>query len=132
MTAPVIRAVEADGTARDDPSEGRLYDLPADMNLTWPFVVVSRLDAEPEGRHYMQVYLSDDLSHQVEYREGGSDRHFRAGGAPRPGDFSTEPVAKVVQDWAFGRPGRREALSWVPWSPEESCARHHPLAPPHP
>ncbi|WP_240468018.1 hypothetical protein [Streptomyces dangxiongensis] len=45
--------------------------------------------------------------------------------------FSVEPVAEVLQDGAFGRPGRREALSRVPWSPAVPCARHHhPLTDP--
>ncbi|MER5496382.1 MULTISPECIES: hypothetical protein [unclassified Streptomyces] len=132
MTTPVIRAVEADDTAWDDPSEDKLHDLLADMSLSHRFVVVNRLDAEPEGQHYMQVYLEDDLSYQVEYREGGPDRHFQAWMPRDRGDFSVEPVAKVVQDWAAGRPGWREAVVWLPWSPEESSARDHPLAPPRP
>jgi hypothetical protein len=132
MTAPVIRATEADGTDWDDPSEEKLHDLLADMSLNCRFVVVKRLDAEPEGQHYMQVYLNDDLSYQVEYREGGPDRHFQAWMPRDRGIFSVEPVAEVVQDWAAERAGWREALSWAPWSPTESCARHHPLAPPQP
>ncbi|WFR71246.1 hypothetical protein P9209_18805 [Prescottella defluvii] len=48
------------------------------MSLTCRFVVVRRLDLEPAGQHYMQVYLNDDMSYDVEYREGGPDRHFQA------------------------------------------------------
>ncbi|CUW27145.1 MULTISPECIES: hypothetical protein [Streptomyces] len=119
MTAPVIRAIEWDGTAWDDPSEDKLHDLLADMSLTWRFVIVERLDREPAGQHYMQVYLNDDLSYRVEYREGGPDRHFQAR-VPRESDiFAVEPVAEVVRDWAFGRPGWREALAWTPWRPDE-------------
>lgn len=130
MAVPVLQAIEADGTTWDDPSEDKLHDLLADMNLTWRFVVVARRDRKPADQHYMQVFLNDDLSYQVEYREGGPDRHLQAW-MPRGHEvFGPEPVARVVQDWAFGRPGWREALAWVPWSPEQSCARHHPLAGP--
>ncbi|MEU2118534.1 hypothetical protein ABZ567_23495 [Streptomyces sp. NPDC016459] len=123
MAAPVLQAIEADGTTWDDPSEDRLHDLLADMSLTWRFVVVRRLDVEPVDQHYMQVYLNDDLSYRVEYREGGPDRHFQAW-VPRTHEvFAVEPVAEVVQNWAFGRPGWREALSWTLWSPTEACAR---------
>ncbi|MFH8800817.1 hypothetical protein ACH4F6_14640 [Streptomyces sp. NPDC017936] len=82
-------------------------------------MVVNRLDREPPDQHYLQVCLHDDLSCQVEYREGGPDRHFQAR-VPRGHEvFAVEPVAEVLQDRAFGRPGRREALPWVPWpSPE--------------
>ncbi|MGW3086158.1 hypothetical protein [Streptomyces sp. NPDC001108] len=117
MSSPMIRAVEATGKTWDDPSEEALHDLLADMSLTWRFVVVNRLGAEPAGQHYIQVYLNDDMSYQVEYREGGPDRHFQATVPRDQGPFSVEPVARVVQDWAAGRPGWREALPWAPWSP---------------
>ncbi|WP_420082290.1 hypothetical protein ACN6AT_04885 [Streptomyces sp. JL4002] len=126
MATPVLQAVEADGTTWDDPSEDRLHDLLADMSLSSRFVVVRRLDAEPADQHYMQVYLNDDLSYQVEYREGGPDRHFQTWIARGPGVFTVEPAAEVLQGWAAGRPGWREEQTWVPWSPTESCARHHP------
>ncbi|MEW2511834.1 hypothetical protein [Streptomyces sp. NPDC046870] len=84
--APVIRAIEWDGTARDDPSEDQLHDPLADLIPTWRFVIVERLDREPAGHHCAQVCLHDGLSHQVEYRESGPDRHV---------------------------PARREALTWV-------------------
>ncbi|MFF3782991.1 hypothetical protein [Streptomyces sp. NPDC001933] len=127
MATPVLQAVEADGTTWDDPSEEQLHDLLADMSLGCRFVIVRRLDLEPADQHYMQVYLNDDLSYQVEYREGGPDRHFQAW-VPRGHElFAVKPVAEVLQGWACGRPGWREALSWAPWSPAESCARHHPL-----
>ncbi|GAA4585958.1 hypothetical protein GCM10023194_30390 [Planotetraspora phitsanulokensis] len=122
----MVQAIEADGACWDDPSEEQLHDLLADMSLTWRFVIVRRLDLEPADQHYMQVYLNDDLSYQVEYREGGPDTHFQAW-VPREHElFAVEPVAKVLQAWAYRRPGWREALAWVPWSPEEPCARHHP------
>ncbi len=62
MAAPVLQAIEADGTTWDDPSEEQLHDVLADMSLTWRFVVVRRLDVEPADQHFMQVYLNDDLS----------------------------------------------------------------------
>lgn len=115
MRSPVLRATEADGTTWNDPSEEQLHDLLADMSLTWRYVVVVRLDLEPADQHYMQVHLNDDLSYQLEYREGGPERHFQAW-APRGHElFGVEPVARVLQDWACGRPGWREALPWVPW-----------------
>ncbi|MFE5583146.1 hypothetical protein [Kitasatospora sp. NPDC056531] len=127
MATPVLQAIEADGTSWDDPSEEQLHDLLADMSLNWRFVVVRRLDLEPVDQYYMQVYLNDDLSYQVEYREGGPEKHFQAWVPREHQVFAVEPVAEVLQAWAFGRPGWRDALPWVPWSPTEQCARHHPL-----
>ncbi|MET9589636.1 hypothetical protein ABZY45_01525 [Streptomyces sp. NPDC006516] len=122
MGTPALRAIEWDGTQWDDPSEEKLHDLLADMNLTWRFVIVERLDAEPAGQHYMQVHLNDDLSYQVEHREGGPDRHFQAHVPSDHSPFCVEPIAAVVNDWAFGRPGWRDALAWTPWPSAEPAS----------
>ncbi|MDH6281134.1 hypothetical protein [Prescottella agglutinans] len=117
MAAPALQAIDEDGTTWDNPSAQQLHGLLADMSLTCRFVVVRRLDLEPAGQHYMQVYLNDDLSYDVEYREGGPDRHFQAQ-VPHEHEFlAVEVVSEVLQAWAFERPGWREALPWAPWSP---------------
>ncbi len=117
MAAAALRAVDADGTTWDDPSEEQLHDLVASLSLACRFIVLRRLDSEPAGQHYMQVYLNDDFSCDVEYREGGADRHFQASVPHDDGAPAVEPVAEVLDAWAFGRLGWRDALSWVPWSP---------------
>ncbi|MFE9335115.1 hypothetical protein [Streptomyces sp. NPDC006925] len=114
MAQPVLRAIEDDGRAVDDPSEEVLHDLLADMNLRHRFVILERLDLEPVDQHYMQVYLNDDMSYQVEYREGSADKHFQAH-VPRPHEMiGPAPIAKVMIDWAYDRGGWREAMPWVP------------------
>lgn len=119
MTRPVLRAREWSGYTWDDPSEETLYGLLADLAPTHRFVVVERLDRRPRGHHYMQVYLNDDLSYRVEYREVGADRRFWAE-VPRPsGLLAPQPVAGVLADWTAERPGWREALPWRPWSEED-------------
>ncbi|MEE1820181.1 hypothetical protein PUR59_34865 [Streptomyces sp. SP18ES09] len=124
MATPVLQAVEAGGATWDDPSEDQLHDLLADMSLGSRFVVVRRLDLEPADQHYMQVYLQDDLSYQVEYRAGGPDQHFQTWIPRTHGMFAVEPVAELLQGWARERPGWRDGASWVPWSQTESCACH--------
>lgn len=115
MPRPVLRAIEWDGKTWDDPSEDVLGDLLENLSLRWRFMIVERLDREPGGQHYLQVYLNDDLSHQVEYREGGADRHFLAHVPRRPGAACCEQVRQVVAAWAFDRAGWRDALAWTPW-----------------
>jgi hypothetical protein len=117
MNKPAVRAIESDGHSWDDPSEERLHDLLADMNLWHRFVIVERAGREPTGQHYMQVYLNDDLSYLVEYREGSADQHFQARIARQPDMIGVDPVARVVSDWAFDRPGWRDTLPWTRWSP---------------
>ncbi|MDH6678694.1 ABC-type Mn2+/Zn2+ transport system ATPase subunit [Rhodococcus sp. LBL1] len=117
MAAPALQAIDEDGTIWDAPSEERLHDLLTNLSLTCRFVVVRRLDLEPTGQHYMQVYLNDDLSYEVEFREGGTDRHFQALVPHEREVLAVEVVSEVLQAWAFERPGWREALPWAPWSP---------------
>jgi hypothetical protein len=108
-----LRATTAFGTSFDDPSEDDLFDLLSEMNLRGPFVIVERLDREPAGQHFMQVYLNRDESCQVEFRAGSEDRHYQAS-VPGPFEMAGHfVVARVLQDWAFDRPGWREALSWA-------------------
>jgi hypothetical protein len=107
-----LRVETASGEARENPSADLLFDLLSEMNLRHRFVIVDRMDVEPAGQHYMQVYLNDNMSCQVEFREGGSDRHFAARVAG-PFDMSGhEIVAKVLQGGAFGASGWRESLPW--------------------
>ncbi|MFE1408287.1 hypothetical protein ACFW5D_32645 [Streptomyces sp. NPDC058770] len=127
MTIPMLQAVEADGTSWDDPTEEQLHDLLADMTLTSRFVIVRRLDLSPADQHYMQVYLNDDLSYQVEYREGGPEKHFQAWVDTRDqGPFAVEPVAEVLRGWAFGRASWRQALPWVPFAAPLPDRAFHP------
>ncbi|MEV5346424.1 hypothetical protein [Streptomyces achromogenes] len=115
MVKPELRAVEAGGRTVDDPTEETLGDLLSEMNLQHRFVILERLDLEPTDQHYIQVYLNDDYSYQVEYREGSADKHYQAH-VPRLHEvFGPEQsVAKVMTDWAHGGQGWREALPWVP------------------
>lgn len=116
---PVIRAVEAGGNAVDDPTYVEVHDLLADMNLSHPYVIVERRDREPAGHHYMQVYLNDDLSYQVEYREGREELHFQAHVPSQGPVIGPEPVAKVIDDWMRDGVAWRTALPWTPLFPQE-------------
>ncbi|MFB7548916.1 hypothetical protein [Streptomyces sp. NPDC056154] len=115
MVKPVLRVVEAGGRTVDDPTEEVLGDLLSEMNLRHRFVILERLDLEPVDQHYIQVYLNDDYSYQVEYREGSADKHYQAY-VPRLHEvFGPEAsIAKVMTDWAHDRQGWREVLPWVP------------------
>lgn len=115
MAKPVLRATDDGGRAVDDPTRDVLHDLLADMTLRNRFVILERLDLEPAGHHYMQAYLNDDMTYQVEYREGGADKHFQAHYVPRPFEmFGPAVITTVMIDWAHDRRGWREAMPWVP------------------
>ncbi|MEU2198411.1 hypothetical protein ABZ592_35585 [Streptomyces fimicarius] len=115
MLKPLLRAVDAGGRTVDDPTEETLHDLLAEMSLSYRFVILDRLDLEPADQHYIQVYLNDDLSYRVEYREGSAEEHYQAY-VPRVHEVfgPEESTAKVMMDWAHDRQGWREALPWTP------------------
>ncbi|MEU7876452.1 hypothetical protein [Dactylosporangium sp. NPDC049140] len=118
MAEPTVRATDASGKTWDDPDATALHDALADLNLRWRFLIVSRLDREPAGQHYMQAYINDDWSYQVEYRDGGADRHFEAYVPPQNELVGPEPVARVLAAYAADRPGWRNALDWRPRPPD--------------
>ncbi|TDC25554.1 hypothetical protein E1265_06700 [Streptomyces sp. 8K308] len=113
MTRP-IRASESDGTTWDAPTDEQLHDLVADLNLRHRFLIVQRLDSPDPRQHYIQVYLEDDLSHTIEYREGGTDAHYTARIPRDPSPWAAEPVARVITSWAAGDATWRHALPWQP------------------
>ncbi|MGW0699627.1 hypothetical protein ACWD0A_09885 [Streptomyces sp. NPDC002867] len=119
MTKPLIRASEAGGKSIDDPTYVEVHDLLADMNLSHPYVIVERRDREPVDQHYMQVHLNDDLSYQVEYREGREELHFQAHVPSQGPVIGPEPVAKVIDDWMRDREAWRTALPWTPLFPQK-------------
>ncbi len=114
MSGPKIRAIDESGVSIDDPSEIDLYNLIADLNLSCRFVIVDRPARGQTSDDYMQVWLNDDFSFQVEYREGGPDRHFEAWIPCPPEMAGHEHVVRLLLDWAYDRPGWRTALPWKP------------------
>ncbi|NLU68243.1 hypothetical protein [Streptomyces sp. HNM0574] len=114
MATSWLRAIEAGGRMVEEPSEDELHVLLADMNLSHPFVILQRFDREPADQHYMQACLRDDMTYQVEYREGGADEHYQAHVGEQYSLSGPEVIAPLMADWA--RDGRRwrEALPWTP------------------
>ncbi|MBT2364952.1 hypothetical protein J7E88_06350 [Streptomyces sp. ISL-10] len=100
----------------DDPTYVEVHDLLADMNLSYPFVIVERTDREPVDQHFIQVHFNDDLSYQVEYRE---ELHFQAHVPSQGPVIGPEPVAKIIDDWMRDGDTWRTALPWTPLFPVE-------------
>lgn len=107
-----IQAKTFKGDIWENPDDDKLYDLLSEMSPTHFVIVDSLEEMDKYGYYYMQVYLNDDMSCLIEYREGGSDTHYQAL-VPAPFEFSGhDTVAKVLHDWV------RDGESWrtiLPW-----------------
>jgi hypothetical protein len=112
MVAPILRAIVASGDVYDDPSEDLLFILLDDLDdADEEFLIVERT-ADASGQTYAQVCIGPDGRYQLEYRDGGPERHFQA-------FTSTKQVAhKVLTGWAYELPGWQDALAWKPWRPD--------------
>ncbi|MFF5225569.1 hypothetical protein [Dactylosporangium sp. NPDC000521] len=113
--APVLRATESSGRTWDDLDPETLADLLAGLDRTHRHLIVERLDLAPRDQHYLQVYRNDDRSFQVEFREGGEDRHYCAYLPPQPETASVDVMLDIVTGWATDRPAWRDTLQWFPW-----------------
>ena len=99
--------VEWDGSAWDDPPEHVLRELLAALGPENRFVIVERMDLRPPGQNYMQVYANDDGSYQVEFRDGGAERHYESQ-VPK-----ADKMIEVIADYALERSGWRDSLKWT-------------------
>ncbi|MFF3227021.1 hypothetical protein ACFYV7_29785 [Nocardia suismassiliense] len=127
MTAPKLRASDASGQTLEDPTDTQVHDLFAGLNARWPFAIVERLDREPTGEFYFQIhldYVGDqnpdadeevDIDYDVEFRDGGPDKHYRArvAGAYRiDGMDLAYLVYTVYSAWRAEDPRLEDLLSW--------------------
>ncbi|WP_153413636.1 hypothetical protein [Nocardia macrotermitis] len=127
MTTPTLRASDASGQTLDDPTDIQVHDLFACLNARWPFSIVARLDREPLGHFYFQMhleYVGDqdpdadeevDVDYEVQFRDGGADRHYRArvlGDYTIAGKDLAYLVYTVYHAWRTEDPGLAELLPW--------------------
>lgn len=127
VSAPKLRASDASGQTLDDPTDTQVHDLFAGLNARWPFAIVERLDREPAGQFYFQMhldYVGDqdpdadeevDADWEVEFRDGGADRHYcaRATGDYVSGGMDLAYlVYTVYRAWRTEDPKLKDLLSW--------------------
>ncbi|MEC3954299.1 hypothetical protein VMT65_14765 [Nocardia sp. CDC153] len=122
MAATTLRASDASGRTLDDPTDTEVHDLFADLNARWPFAIVERLDREPSGEFFFQIHLdyvgdhdeAIDVDYDVEFRDGGPDRHFRARISGAHGFAGMDLVHTVYRAWQSDDPRLPELLPWQP------------------
>jgi hypothetical protein len=110
--APILKAIVASGDVYEDPSEDVLFILLSDLEEGVEEFVIVEKTQDASGQTYAQVCLDPERRYQVEHRDGVPERHFQA-------FASDKRVAHdVLTRWAFDLPGWREAVAWMPWSPD--------------
>jgi hypothetical protein len=90
--------------AVDNPTAGDIRDTLQRLNLlsgpVWAVLEVKSSD-------YIQAGVVEDGQLAVEYREGGADRHYTAGGR-----LHREAVIDAFVDYLLGGNGWRTAFEW--------------------
>lgn len=111
MKLPTLRATEACGDSWDDPETEKIRELVLGRTPGNRFLIVERHDRTSLWQHYVQVYLNDDGSYDIEFREGGPQSHFRTRGV-KPAE-----AADIVVGWSADEGGWRDTLAWDHWDP---------------
>lgn len=70
------------------------------------FVIVERIDNETDGDWYVQVWLRDDNTYQLEFRDGTAAEHYQTR------TVSQEKVIVALSGWAEGCPEWKGAFMW--------------------
>ncbi|WP_326754269.1 hypothetical protein OIE73_23185 [Streptomyces hirsutus] len=123
MSGARLRVTDEDGVSWEDPSEQQIQRLYAGLNLRRRFLVLERLDVPPSesGEHYLQVRLNDDLTVEIEYRDGSAAAHYRAGVDVPSDQGGSEIVEPVLLGWAAERADWRARLPWTRWDVMREC-----------
>lgn len=104
--ATTLRATSEAGDTVDDPSEDALLMMFEDLEAgEGAFVIVDDL-RDRSGHTYAQAARRDDGSYDVEYRDGGPDRHY---GTEVPDHRAAHAL---LTGWAFGLDGWRGSTTW--------------------
>ncbi|MEV7504472.1 hypothetical protein [Streptomyces sp. NPDC093018] len=70
------------------------------------YVVLERQEEGREGDWYVQVWLRDNNTYQLEYCDGVPAEHYQTL------TVSQEKVLRALLGWMLGEPGWREGFMW--------------------
>lgn len=70
------------------------------------FVIVERVDEDVAGDWYAQVWLRDDNTYQLEFRDGTAAEHYQTR------TVSQDKVITALHGWAKRRPDWKNAFMW--------------------
>ncbi|MGW9133172.1 hypothetical protein [Streptomyces sp. NPDC055681] len=102
----MLQARDEHGRMVKKPQASALSSMVANLGRGNAFVIVERVDDESEGDWYVQVWLRDDNTYQLEFRDGTSAEHYQTR------TISQDKVIDALSGWAEDRPGWKDAFMW--------------------
>ncbi|MFD7554621.1 MULTISPECIES: hypothetical protein [unclassified Streptomyces] len=102
----MLRARDEHGRQMRNPGPTALSRLVANLGRGNAFVIVERFDDEADDDWYVQVWLRDDNTYQLEFRDGTAAEHHQTR------TISQEKVIAALSGWAGGRPEWKDAFMW--------------------
>ncbi|WP_406278242.1 hypothetical protein OHT93_36715 [Streptomyces sp. NBC_00191] len=102
----MLQARDERGRLVKKPKPSVLSEMVANLGRGNAFVIVERVDDEADGDWYVQVWLRDDNTYQLEFRDGTAAEHYQTR------TISQEKVIDALSGWAGGRPGWKDAFMW--------------------
>ncbi|MCB5170138.1 hypothetical protein LG634_35730 [Streptomyces bambusae] len=102
----MLHARDEHGRQVRNPGPTALSRMVANLGRGNAFVIVERVDEETVGDWYVQVWLRDDNTYQLEFRDGTTAEHHQTR------TISQEKVITALNGWAKGRSGWKDAFMW--------------------
>ncbi|MGW7529748.1 hypothetical protein [Streptomyces sp. NPDC054783] len=102
----MIQARDERGRLVRKPGASALSEMVANLGRGNAFVIVERVDDESEGDWYVQVWLRDDNTYQLEFRDGAAAEHYQTR------TISQEKVIDALSGWAESRQGWKDTFMW--------------------
>ncbi|MFI1279441.1 hypothetical protein ACH4U5_01525 [Streptomyces sp. NPDC020858] len=102
----MLRARDEHGRLVGNPKPSALSRMVANLGRGNAFVIVERVDDGADGDWYVQVWLRDDNTYQLEFREGTAAEHYQTR------TISQDGVIAALSGWAEGRPDWKDAFMW--------------------
>lgn len=102
----MLQARDEHGRRVRNPKGSAVSQMVANLGRGNAFVIVERVDDEVDGDWYVQVWLRDDNTYQLEFRDGTAAEHYQTR------TISQEKVIAALSGWAEERPGWKDTFMW--------------------
>ncbi|MGW2492230.1 hypothetical protein ACWCV9_34160 [Streptomyces sp. NPDC001606] len=103
----MLIATNGRGSERKRPTKPAVGTMLANLRRGNEYLILERRDEEREGDWYIQVWLRDNNTYQLEYRDGVPAEHYQTR------TLSQEKVLQALLGWMLDKPDGREGFMWT-------------------